>query len=220
MGKCIIWIIACLMLIVPASAVIVNTNLTLRAACVDSTGNLCLDSAGWTIISPNGTTLYNNTQGENTHYGINNFTIWLNLTGNYFVLANFSVQNVTREYNILVEDYETTNTNNLWEENQMLTFAVIIGTILFILAFLIVKLDQEHFILKVLLLAFFIGFLIMLPMGALKLSSDADHQAVYKTATTISAILGSLIGIYIMFYLWWVSTKKVSEMAKKKIGKS
>lgn len=82
-----------------------GTNLSIQAVCTDISGNVCMTDAYWTVISPNGTTYANNTQGGLVNGGIRNYTVWFNSTGVWLVFANFSGQNITHEYAVVVEDY-------------------------------------------------------------------------------------------------------------------
>lgn len=182
------------------SGVIQDTNITLKAGCVDNYGVLCTETGAWTVIQPDGATLYNNTAGENEDYGISNFTIWLNETGVWFVYVNFTSQNVTREYNIMVETYETPTITTISEDQTMTGIYILIGLIILGTIYTAFQLGKDHQVMKWLMLA--VGIMMMpLAVQIARLGvSDTNLQSLLDTALIVYIYIVSIMALYVFIY--------------------
>lgn len=175
-----------------ALAINADTNLTLRSICTNQNNNPCTDTARWTVIYPNGSTHSNNTLGGSSSYGVNNYTIWFNKTGNWYIYANFSSQNVTREWNVIVEAYDTEKITSTWSAVAMMGGLILFGMIIFSLFYAAFKLDAEHQLLKWLMFSF--GLILFFPaIWIIRLS--------ITTSTSINSILDSVLIIFMALIL-------------------
>jgi hypothetical protein len=177
-----------------ANALQLGSNLTLRAECVDSYGNLCTDTARWTVILPNSTTIYNNSLGGVTSYGINNFTVWFNATGIWFVTANFSSQNVTHEWNIVVEDYGIAS---LQEDFAMTGIYILFGIIIFTLLYAAFMFGKEHQTLKWLLA---LVAILLMPI-AVQIARLGSTNAMQNDLFDTAMIVFEYIVVAVLFYM-------------------
>jgi hypothetical protein len=211
------WLLLLLFLVVPAVlAANLDTNITIRAACVDVYGNLCANQGYWTVINPTGTTIYNQTQGDSYHYGISNFTIWLNKTGVYHILVNFSDVNLSAEYNVLVMDYKTEEISSLYGDASMIPVILILVGIMVVIAYLSMKMSQDHAIIK-----WFLAFIVFLfIIASLAIASHLTNNAVVKTIIDslfyVSIVITSVVFLYAMIYLVWVVYTKNKFLPEKK----
>lgn len=178
-----------------------NTNVTLRAACVDAYGNLCQDTSKWTVIQSDGKTLFNETSGNPQAKGISNFTFWLNETGEWYVLVNYSSQNHTAEWNIIVEDYDTQTTLGIAEELDMTGALILYGLIVLGLLYAGFTLKEDHAILKLLLVA--VGIILM-PVGFIIASSTMTGAAssMMVGVVIVSASLLLIVCVYAFLYFF------------------
>lgn len=178
-----------------------DSNLTLRAVCIDAYGNLCQDTSKWTVILPNGTTLYNETAGVPTAKGIANFTVWFNTTGTWYVLVNFSSQNHTTEWNVVVEDYDTQTLLDVAEDWDMTGGLILYGLIVLGLLYAGFTLKEEHAVLKLILVG--VGILLM-PAGFIIASSTMSgltSDAMFGVVV-VSASLILIVAVYTFLYFF------------------
>lgn len=199
------WLLIVLILVMfpLVSGVQVDTNITLRAGCVGQSGNLCTDTARWTVISPSGLTLYNDSLGEVTAYGINNFTLWLNTTGNYFVQANFSNHNITREYNIIVEDYTTQTQTNTFEVVNLTGIYIILAMIIFLFAYLSMRMSDKHAVIRWFFALVSILF-VVLSLGIARVDNTGSTiETLLDTAFFVSIAIMSVVFLYASYYILW-----------------
>lgn len=192
-----------------------DTNITLRAACVDSYGVLCDETARWTVLYPNGTTAYNNTLGGNTAYGICNFTIWLNLTGVWYAYSNFSSNNVSQEYNIVVEDYTTSTTTNIWGVVSMIGQIMLILGMVFFLVYMAIKLDKEHMIIKWFLALCSFWVLLIGVAAARQSNTLAGWSRLLDTTFYVLVVIISVVMAYAIVYLIYVVLVNLGKIVPK-----
>lgn len=196
-----------------------NTNLTLRSACVEASGALCTDTAKWTVILPNGSTLYNETTGGATAYGVQNFTIWFNETGTWFVLANHSVHNFSSEFNVVVEDYKTDTIGSVWEEVAMSGSLILFGMMILGLLYAGFSLKDEHAVLKLILVA--VG-IILVPVAFIvsqySMIAGTAASGAMQGVVVISAVLLGIIGVYVFLYFFIKVIQVMMGYGKKMTG--
>lgn len=199
-----------------ASATQLGENITLRAACLDVYGNLCGDAARWTVILPNGSVLYNNLEGGNVSYGIRNLSLWLNETGTWFVLTNFSGFNITREYNVVVEDYTTPADIMLLEDGNLTGVLIFLGILVFCFLYLALRMDEKHasikwFLVLVALVTGAFGF------GYAGLSiTGGDVEGLLSTGYYFMFVIIGLLIIYIIYNLLVTLKVLFSEVSKRR----
>lgn len=199
------------------SAIKLDENLTLQAACLDEYGNTCADAVRWTVLYPDGSVLYDNLEGGNTTDAIRNITLWFNTTGAWFALANFSERNVTREYLMVVEDYTTLAQKEVLEESNLISVLIFLGLLVFSFIYLGMRMDEKHSALRwgLILLAFMTG---MFGFGYASLSQEGgDVSKLLTTGYYFSTVFLGLIGLYVLYYVL-VSIKEMmlSSMQAKK----
>jgi len=198
-----------------ACAVNLDTNITLRSVCVNSQGSPCTENAYWTVYNPNQTIIYNNTLG-NTIGTLSNFTFWANMTGVYYVLVNYTSQNVTSTYNIVVEDYRTVEIKSIWDNTKMLLFSLTLISIILCMFYASFKLEQEHLFLKVLLL--FGGVLFML--GGIGMSiygfTDANQIRIGSTIFWVLISIFIVMFTYLIIYIFVQKAKFAAEESSQK----
>jgi len=147
--------------------------------------------------------IYNNTLGEETAYGINNFTIWLNASGNWFVLANFSTQNITREYNIFVEDYITSTETSIFGVVDMTGVYILLAMVIFLFAYLSMKMSDKHAVIRWFFALISILF-VVLALGIARVGNEGSSIAVLlDTAFFVSLAVMTVTFLYAMWFIMW-----------------
>lgn len=194
--KTFIIMIGLLLLAPVVAAVNIDTNLTLKVGCFNSSGQYCTDQALWTVLYPNGTTLFNLTSGGNPAYGISNITIWFNTTGLWYVSANFTNQNYTVEYNIVVEDYETDKIIKLEDDFNMTGIYILFGLIIFSLLYSGFMLGKEHNTIKWLMV---LTAILLMPI-AVQIAILGSSDAQTNTLLNAGLLAFEIIIVFIMLY--------------------
>jgi hypothetical protein len=216
--KWMVWILAFCALASASTAVNLDTNITLRSVCVNQYGNLCTDTASWTIYDPNQTILYNNTVGSTTGV-LSKFTFWANMTGVYFGYVNYSAQNVTASWNIAVEDYKTAEIKSIWDNVKMIMLSLTLLAIVFGMVYAAFKLEQEHLFLKVLLffgsIIFMIGSLGIARYGLTNSDQLRISDSLFWVLIIIFVIMFFYLGIYIFVQRAKFAAATVKEQNEK-----
>lgn len=196
-----------------------DENITLRAMCVDSAGNACSDVARWTVLYPNGTTYLDNKEGGNTTDDIRHLDLWLNYTGVWFVVVNWSTTNVTREYNVLVEDYTTTAQANVEEDVNLAGLLIFLGIIIIAIIFLAVRMDEKHTALKWFLVLVALTLIMYGFAYANLVVSGISTANLLSTGYKWSFVILGIVATYLLYYIL-ISLKEivVEWRIKKKNG--
>jgi len=225
MRKWLIPIILILVCVQLATAVQYGENITLRSACVDSYGNLCTDTARWTVIYPDGSTLYNNSLGGVTAYGINELSLWLNKSGAWFAYVNHSNNNITGSFNVVVEDYTTETEQSIFEVVDMTGVYVLLAMVVFLFAYLAMKMSDKHAVIRWFFALISVLF-VVLSLGIARVdNADSSVTNLLDTAFYVSVIVMSVLFLYAVYYvlfevLMWICQRlpegKQPEWYKKK----
>lgn len=179
-----------------------NTNVYLKASCIDANGNVCGDTAKLLLISPDNITINNNTLCKNVALGTWSCDFKANITGIWFALINFTNQNITREYNIDVRNNEENVGGNMIM--AMIIFIPLFFGLLLILGAGKLFKEDEHKVLKLFIFLFsFVMFFVSIYFGVVSLTSqfgvntELEH-AMVSVLQWIVIIFGFVIIAYFL----------------------
>lgn len=162
---------------------------SIKAVCVDGFGNVCSDSAYHITIDPDNITWFNNSICSNVAFGVWSCSYEANKTGIWWTGINFSSQNISREFNVVVEENKL---GDVWTLSLVFGLVGLLG----ILFFVSVKLNKEH---KYLGLFFFFMGVILISFLVFVMTKIVDDGGVLNALITvyrISVVLPFLVFVY------------------------
>ena len=193
------------LLVLPCvSGVFIDSWVRLKGVCVNEFGHYCSDQAYVTAVDPENVTVLNESACVNVALGLYSCDVFVNKTGVWWVGINFTDQNLSQSYNVVVRGDE--------EDVGGSMIVGVIALLPLLLGFLLVlgsrSLSDEHSVLKVFLLLFsfplfFAGmYLGVTGLDDLGVSGDLGTNSAY-TVQIVAYIMGfAIIGYFVVFSIY------------------
>jgi len=203
----------CLLLLVfvlgmsSALGVLNDSVIELKAGCVDAYGNVCVDSAGLIVVDSDNITVHNNTVCDDVALGIVNCKFQVNKTGVWFAHVNFTNQNITREYNVVVE---ADNMSNVW----MIPVLLGMGLVMIAFYYISLKLNKEHVILAVFFFVMANANLTGLFYVMKVVSENSMVVTVMNWGMYIGIFTSVIVFLYFLLYLTWDGFKQIANQIR------
>ena len=211
-------ILLCLFCVPLVSGVFNDSWVRIKSVCVDGSGSYCVDTAQMTVIDPDNLTVENRSACVNIAESLWSCDFHVNKTGVWVLLVNFSSQNMSREYNVVVRSDEED------AGGKMIVASVVLLPML--LGFLLIlgakQLSEDHKSLRIFLFMFaFVCFFSSMSLAGSGISNynsnDAFLSLVGRTVRWVGYIFGGVFISYWSIWLIYTVFKGLGERKKSKL---